>query len=569
MYGQGNVSYNTSNAGSSSSTTLSGGDNGISISTIDPTKLVLGQDVSQPGDPAILLSDREVPMDGQFIEFSGSGSIYIDVDTPASAQSIVFFGDSITAGFNATTPSKRYTTLTAAGLGLTEVNNGLSGSTLENRAPVDPYGTANMVSRIPLIPAKTSALKWLVFLYGINDIQYNGANYTTANFQTDFQSVITAALGKGWPAASIVLLSTCYVDPTQFTSQFGNPPATNARQVAFNTVIQNLATANGCLFFDGYNAIFNNGAGRLMSGVHPLNSGHQYVAMGLINLLADVTQSGQRLAVNGPVELSALQLAGFGNSPQTSLPLSVDGAGNVGIAGTVNGVVISAFDKGLFGGAGLNDHAETVLNTGGYFGTSMRLNGPLQGTDNIGNSIEMATLSSTTCSINAFNRGTGSGTFLALGGYGSAKVTIGNIALAPALADLTIARLTDSLGALRVGGAAAWSGVSGAGIELTYSTGGAGTWGGIQVINRAGGPAFNNLGLATGGGNCIVGRDATTVNDNGAKFQVAGDITTNDPGLGVGKWLLGKVQTAAVALDATRYVEVKIDGTVIKLAIVT
>jgi hypothetical protein len=54
---------------------------------------------------------------------------------------------------------------------------------------------------------------------------------------------------------------------------------------------------------------------------------------------------------------------------------------------------------------------------------------------------------------------------------------------------------------------------------------------------------------------------------NGAMLQVFGDITTNDPGSGVGKWLLGKFTAGAVALDAANYVEVKIDGVIRKLLI--
>lgn len=49
----------------------------------------------------------------------------------------------------------------------------------------------------------------------------------------------------------------------------------------------------------------------------------------------------------------------------------------------------------------------------------------------------------------------------------------------------------------------------------------------------------------------------------------ANGISTEDPNTGIGVWRLGKVKAAAVALSATSYVEVKIDGAVVKLAIVT
>ncbi len=54
----------------------------------------------------------------------------------------------------------------------------------------------------------------------------------------------------------------------------------------------------------------------------------------------------------------------------------------------------------------------------------------------------------------------------------------------------------------------------------------------------------------------------------GAKLQVDGDITTSDPGTGVGRWKLGKKKAGAVALDAANFIEVMIDGVVVKLGIV-
>lgn len=84
----------------------------------------------------------------------------------------------------------------------------------------------------------------------------------------------------------------------------------------------------------------------------------------------------------------------------------------------------------------------------------------------------------------------------------------------------------------------------------------------------------NSAGPGPGGGffffdsgNVVLGV-GTTATDNGAKLQVLGDVTTADPNSGVGKWKLGQVKSASVALDTTRYVEVNIDGTIVKLAVI-
>jgi hypothetical protein len=51
------------------------------------------------------------------------------------------------------------------------------------------------------------------------------------------------------------------------------------------------------------------------------------------------------------------------------------------------------------------------------------------------------------------------------------------------------------------------------------------------------------------------------------RFETA--IQTSDPGGGRGKWKLGQLTAGAVALDATQYIEVDIDGVVYKLLIST
>lgn len=76
--------------------------------------------------------------------------------------------------------------------------------------------------------------------------------------------------------------------------------------------------------------------------------------------------------------------------------------------------------------------------------------------------------------------------------------------------------------------------------------------------------------------NCQINKDENgqaAADDNDVLLQVAGGvkgtiIKTDDPGNGPGLWELGKVINAGVALDGTRYVEVKIDGVIVKLAVV-
>jgi hypothetical protein len=48
---------------------------------------------------------------------------------------------------------------------------------------------------------------------------------------------------------------------------------------------------------------------------------------------------------------------------------------------------------------------------------------------------------------------------------------------------------------------------------------------------------------------------------------LASTLATGDPGAGAGAWLLGKLQTVATVFDATRYLQVKVDGAIYKVAL--
>jgi trimeric autotransporter adhesin len=73
--GQGNMSYAANNApgGGGGGGTITGANNGLSISTVTPTSIVLGQNVGQAGSPGQLLSNREIPLNTFSLLFSGIG----------------------------------------------------------------------------------------------------------------------------------------------------------------------------------------------------------------------------------------------------------------------------------------------------------------------------------------------------------------------------------------------------------------------------------------------------------------------------------------------------------------
>lgn len=54
---------------------VTGANNGLSISTVSPGVVVLGQNVGQAGNPAILLSTREIPLGGFSLAFKQPGTL--------------------------------------------------------------------------------------------------------------------------------------------------------------------------------------------------------------------------------------------------------------------------------------------------------------------------------------------------------------------------------------------------------------------------------------------------------------------------------------------------------------
>lgn len=366
--GQGSVSYSPPPSGSAGSGTVTGGDNGLSASL---PNIVLGQDVGQAGNPAALISNREIPRAGFNLGFDGTGTLVVGGSianqTPPTPGIAVFFGDSITVGVGASSTANRWTSIFSSIFGYTESNLGLTGTYLENQTPVTAN---NMVSRIPAIPTKTSGHTWLVFAYGINDALLNAPNYTTANFTTDYNTVIAGALAKGWTAASIILIGTTWKDPATYQSVMGFPASNQARQISFNTAIQSVAAAAGCLFIPMYAPMQARGGDLLITAsdnLHPNDGGYRVMALNAASFITTSYTAGQQLLVkNGLTELESLKID---NMQSLLAPISVlgqDGAGNVAPTTLIVGNQLDINNQAAIGnGAYSTEPGETLAIYGG------------------------------------------------------------------------------------------------------------------------------------------------------------------------------------------------------------
>ena len=64
---------------SPSASAIDGANNGLSPSTVAADLVVLGQDIGEAGDPAILITNREIPMAGLFLNLFGGQLLFSDV----------------------------------------------------------------------------------------------------------------------------------------------------------------------------------------------------------------------------------------------------------------------------------------------------------------------------------------------------------------------------------------------------------------------------------------------------------------------------------------------------------
>lgn len=372
--------------------------------------------------------------------------VQLDATTAFTHDTLVVFGDSYTVGVGATDAKYSYARLLAAHLQLIIRHYGVSGSTLMKRTPVDPYGTSNMVDRIGDIPTKTSRHKYIVFAYGLNDVGYNGANYTAANFSTDYRTVLDAALARDWTANDIILVTPWYISTdgyASYASTTGTPQVTATRHLQFVDTVIALASQYGTKVFDIYRSQEANGGVNFVTtdNIHPANTGHAFIASQISAYVSyTVLKNNQNIAANGVTELQRLRLA----TPDTTLSsyldriLGQDSAGMVRAFKTnafvrnnlstipdanqiyVAGKIMTAPNNSL---ASVTD-LERIIAVGGIKGHFIRANGSLPG-GMTGSAVEIGMIGSLGY-MGAYDRTGSSALNLSLNGLGG-SVLIGTI----------------------------------------------------------------------------------------------------------------------------------------------
>lgn len=189
-----------------------------------------------------------------------------------ASRQVIFTGDSITAGVGASPSSNRWSLLFATNKSLTETNNAVNSTPLESAVTVI---TNNLYdTRTTRIPFKTAQRKYLLICHAVNDCGYNTGNYTTTLFNSQYQTIITLALTRGWSTSNIFIVAGFYVSPAAWTNPWGGitvTPADDTRYQSFVNEANTIATTNGLTFIDIRGVYSGSGTD---DGLHPNNAGH-------------------------------------------------------------------------------------------------------------------------------------------------------------------------------------------------------------------------------------------------------------------------------------------------------
>lgn len=204
--------------------------------------------------------------------------------TPVAWQStaIAGFGDSITAGSGASSSADRWLNLVAASLTATLLNQGISGTVLQNSLSLSNNG------RDRYSAALTGGNKQdrVYILYGLNDLRYTASpgSMNLANFTNDYGEILTGLLAAGYTTDTIYIGSPPYITAAGYSvgdAEFTGSNSTVHEQ--YVDAVKDIAEAFGVWYAPVYENMKTYGDG-CVSGdnIHPNDTGHGIIATAFV-----------------------------------------------------------------------------------------------------------------------------------------------------------------------------------------------------------------------------------------------------------------------------------------------
>lgn len=202
----------------------------------------------------------------------------------AVLDTLVTFGDSITAGTGASDEAHRWANILASALGYKLQNSGTTSTILQNTvqntvatigAAADNNGRDTYTTRVTAYSPKA-----VYILYGLNDLRLNDVAITLALFEVDLTEIITALVSAGITATNIVIGSPSYMTPANYADGSPYNAGTTIKHKLYVGACQNVAAIKGTKYADIYQAMIDGGGDTLMDvdGIHPDDGGHAAIA---------------------------------------------------------------------------------------------------------------------------------------------------------------------------------------------------------------------------------------------------------------------------------------------------
>lgn len=211
---------------------------------------------------------------------SGGGGSTPIVPDYASA---VFLGDSIAFGVGASVTANRWSSLLSTELGATELNQGITGTVLQNSfdnggAPRVDNGRNRFIGAMLGLNKKAAAF----IAYGFNDARYTLATgtFNAAEYKADYREILNALIINGYSKADIYVGTPYYITDTGLVT--GGAGFTGKSRAGFEeyvTAAIEVATDYGVKLCDLYSWLRDNGYGPTTAtdNLHPNDTGHALI----------------------------------------------------------------------------------------------------------------------------------------------------------------------------------------------------------------------------------------------------------------------------------------------------
>lgn len=204
------------------------------------------------------------------------GHVFLPTDT------VYVYTDSYGSATGATATEKGWVQQLTRQLGCVVMNFTVSGSPIQKRSPVDYNGTANMIDRLGTIPPASQRAKFMIIAMGLNDVGQTAAAYNTANYATDYDSVLNYIITtKGWNPRDILLIPPYYIGQAGYNAYnviTGNAAQTAAVHRNYVYTTRQRAVRWGTLYLDLFDAQYRNDTTLFNAdAIHANNAGYDNI----------------------------------------------------------------------------------------------------------------------------------------------------------------------------------------------------------------------------------------------------------------------------------------------------